>query len=162
MAWERVDLGQELKAVCEYYEAAAAEAGIQMSLCSAPNLKLEVDRTLFQRAIGNLLANSMAHTSSGGRISLVASRKDGTVRVEVEDTGSGIAAEHLPRVFDRFYRVDQVRSGASGHVGLGLAIVQRIAKLHHGSACIDSEMGKGTRVCLSFPIVDRPRDEESV
>jgi two-component system heavy metal sensor histidine kinase CusS len=155
LARERVNLGQELRTVCEYYEAAAAEAGIQLSVSSSPNLIAEVDRTLFQRAISNLMANSLAHTTSGGRITLTASGNNGQVSVEVADSGSGIAAEHLPRVFDRFYRVDKVRSGTTGHVGLGLAIVKSITTLHRGSVSIVSEVGIGTRVNLLFPMTVR-------
>jgi two-component system heavy metal sensor histidine kinase CusS len=151
IAKEPVDLGQELVTVREYYEAAATEAGIQLTVSSPPGLQTDLDRTLFQRAVGNLLENSLAHTPAGGTISLTASRDNGQARVEVVDTGAGIAAEHLPRVLDRFYRADQARSGASGRVGLGLAIVKSIASLHHGSIRISSEVGKGTRVTLLFP-----------
>ncbi len=148
---EPVDVGQELQTVSDYYEAAAAEQGIQLNVSSSPNMVAEVDRTLFQRAIGNLLSNALAHTPLGGRIMLSASAENGQIRVMVADSGAGIAAEHLPRVFDRFYRVDQARSGASGRMGLGLAIVKSITTLHHGSISIASEVGKGTQVKLLFP-----------
>src|SRR5262249_35796547 len=70
---------------------------------------------------------------------------------EVADTGRGVAPEHLPRLFDRFYRVDPARSSASGSVGLGLAIVKGIAELHGGSVTLTSEIGRGTRVTLLLP-----------
>src|SRR5439155_17198272 len=113
------------------------------------------DRTLFQRALGNLVANALAHTDGGGTVTLAAGREDGALRVEVADTGCGISANHLPHVFERFYRVDDARSTASGRVGLGLAIVKTIAGLHRGSAAIQSELGKGTRVTLMFPLSGR-------
>jgi signal transduction histidine kinase len=72
--------------------------------------------------------------------------------VQVADTGRGIPEEHLPRLFDRFYRVDAARSSASGGIGLGLAIVKSIAELHGGSADITSKAGHGTCVTLSFPL----------
>jgi signal transduction histidine kinase len=69
----------------------------------------------------------------------------------VADTGCGIPPAHLPHVFDRFYRADQVRSSSAGNVGLGLAIVRSIVELHGGSVQIASEVGRGTRVTMSFP-----------
>jgi two-component system heavy metal sensor histidine kinase CusS len=151
IAREPVDLANELETVREYYEAAANETGIQLTVTSSPGLVTHLDRTLFQRAVGNLLANALAHTPRGGKISLTACKDNGQVRVEVVDDGAGIAAEHLPRVLDRFYRADQARSGASGRVGLGLAIVKSIAGLHRGSISISSQVGHGTRVTLLFP-----------
>ena len=71
----------------------------------------------------------------------------------VRDTGVGIATEHLPRVFDRFYRVDSARSQASGSNGLGLSICRSIAEAHHGSITIESQLGKGTQVTLTLPEV---------
>jgi len=79
-------------------------------------------------------------------------RRDNThVRVEVADTGSGIAPEHLPYVFDRFYRADPARSTTGGRVGLGLAIAKSIVALHGGTVSISSELGRGTRVSLILP-----------
>jgi two-component system heavy metal sensor histidine kinase CusS len=158
IAREPLDLANELETVREYYEAAANETGIQLSVSSSPGLVTHLDRTLFQRAVGNLLANALAHTPRGGKISLTAHRDNGQVRVEVVDDGAGIAAEHLPRVLDRFYRADQARSGASGRVGLGLAIVKSIASLHRGSVSISSGVGQGTRVTLLFPTEDSAAD----
>ena len=114
-------------------------------------LPADLDRPLLQRAVGNLVENSLAHTARGGKVTLAASRDNGKVRIDVSDTGCGIAAEHLPRVFDRLYRVDRSRTAATGGTGLGLAIVKSIAELHGGSAEIASEIGKGTRVRLTLP-----------
>jgi two-component system heavy metal sensor histidine kinase CusS len=133
------------------YEAAAAEAGVTLRLICSDGMVANLDRTLFQRAVGNLVANALAHTPAGGIVTVAAGREDGAVTVNVTDTGCGIPEAHLPHVFDRFYRVDDARSTATGGVGLGLAIVKTIAGLHHGSAMIKSEVGKGTRVTLAFP-----------
>jgi two-component system heavy metal sensor histidine kinase CusS len=151
VARERLDVGQELQRVCEFYEAAAVEAGVALTVSADDGIEADLDRTLFQRALSNLLANALAHTPKGGKIVLSATREGSTVRVAVADNGSGIAAEHLPHVFDRFYRVDAARSTEAGRVGLGLSIVQRIAALHDGSAMIGSTVGKGTCVSLWFP-----------
>jgi two-component system heavy metal sensor histidine kinase CusS len=148
---EPVDVGRELAAVREFYEAAAGEAGVRIEVRAPEGVEGALDRTLFQRAAGNLVENALAHTTSGGTITLSAARENGSVRVDVADTGRGIAPEHLPRVFDRLYRVDRSRSAATGGAGLGLAIVKSIAELHGGTASIASEVGKGTRVTLLLP-----------
>jgi two-component system heavy metal sensor histidine kinase CusS len=148
---ERVDLGRELTAVCEFYEAAAAEAGVALRVRVPETLVAGLDRLLFQRAVGNLIANALAHTPRGGSVTVAAMREGNAVAIDVVDTGHGITPEHLPHVFDRFYRADNARSTASGRVGLGLAIVKSIATLHHGTVTLTSERGQGTQVRLLFP-----------
>lgn len=149
---ERVDVAELLDGVQEYYEASAADGGITLitRLGDKPVIA-ELDRTLMQRAVGNLLSNAVAHTPSGGSVVMAASSESSVVRIEITDTGIGIPPEALPRVFDRFFRVDPSRSQASGGAGLGLAIVQGIMLLHGGKVEIDSEPGRGTRVILSMP-----------
>src|SRR6201999_745845 len=101
--------------------------------------------------IENLISNAVKHTSAGGAVVLAAFAEGGTIRIEVSDTGAGIPPEALPRVFDRFYRVDTSRSQASGGTGLGLSIVQSIMVRHGGRAEITSQPGHGTRVTLHIP-----------
>ena len=151
IARQAVDIGHELAAMRDFYEAAAAEAGVALQVHSAEILHTNADRTLLQRAIANLIANAIAHTAPGGTITLGAGQDDPYIYIEVADSGSGIAAEHLPHVFDRFYRADPARTNASGRVGLGLAIVKSIAGLHGGSVSITSEVGKGTCVRIFLP-----------
>ena len=110
-----------------------------------------VDRTLLQRALSNLIENSLAHTSRGGHIRLEASSSDGFLVISVTDDGCGIPAEHVARVFDRFHRVDAARSQRSGGAGLGLSIVKSVASLHGGEAGIETNLGRGTRVTLRLP-----------
>lgn len=148
---ERLDVGKELESVREFYDAAASEAGITLSVLSDRSVYARVDRTLLQRAVGNLVSNAIAHTPSGGEIRLTAAAQNGKAQIEVRDTGPGIPSEHLPHIFDRFYRADAARSSTSGGVGLGLAIVRSIAAMHGGSAEIESTVGHGTRVILTFP-----------
>ncbi len=164
---ERVDVGELLSGVREYYEASAADGGVSLTTTVADQPVIaELDRTLLQRAVGNLVANALAHTPPGGAVVLGTntdvsntdlSNKDFsnkdlcTIRIEVSDTGVGIPAEALPRVFDRFFRVDSSRSQGSGGTGLGLAIVQSIAQLHGGNVSISSQLGLGTRVTLHVP-----------
>jgi two-component system heavy metal sensor histidine kinase CusS len=148
---ESVDVVSELSAVREFYEAPASDSGVGLDLAASPSFTATLDRTLFQRAVGNLIENSLAHTSAGGHIHLECGRDNGMLLVSVSDDGCGIPAEHLPRVFDRFHRVDAARSHNGGGTGLGLAIVKSVAALHGGDAQIESTIGQGTRITLRFP-----------
>src|SRR5208283_2206391 len=154
---ERVDVGELVGGVREYYEASAADSGVSLTTTVADEPVIaELDRTLLQRAVGNLVSNALAHTPPGGAVVLGTSADFSntdfsTIRIEVSDTGVGIPAEALPRVFDRFFRVDSSRSQGSGGTGLGLAIVQSIALLHGGNVEISSQPGQGTRVTLHVP-----------
>jgi two-component system heavy metal sensor histidine kinase CusS len=149
---EHVNIGDLLTTVRDYYEASATDAGISLVVNDGfEPLNTELDRSLMLRAVSNLVSNSIAHTPAGGRVTLAARNGDAAIRIEVSDTGVGIPAEALPRVFDRFFRVDPSRSKASGGTGLGLAIVQSILALHGGSAEITSQLGRGTRVTLRIP-----------
>src|ERR1700677_4385053 len=104
---ERINVAELLDGVQEYYEASAADRGISLrTRFSDTPVIAELDRMLMQRAVGNLVSNAVAHTRSGGSVVLSASSESAVVRIEVSDTGIGIPAEALPRVFDRFYRVD--------------------------------------------------------
>lgn len=151
---QRVDIGELLTTVRDYYEASATDAGISLVLeCKAKAPSAELDRSLMLRAVSNLLSNAIAHTPPGGTVTLASVDKGDSLRIEVSDTGVGIPGEALPRVFDRFFRVDQSRSKtSSGGTGLGLAIVQSILTLHGGSAEITSQFGHGTRVSLQLPV----------
>jgi two-component system heavy metal sensor histidine kinase CusS len=147
---ETVDMASELAAVREFYVPAAEEAGIELAVSAPPRLACRLDRTLFQRALGNLLTNALTHTPAGGRVIVTASSGPEGLEVSVSDTGLGIAPEHLPRLFDRFYRPDPARSSGQG-VGLGLAIVKSIAELHGGRVSVASQPEAGCVVTLKFP-----------
>src|SRR5262249_4938413 len=148
---EMFDVGEEIGNIREFFEPVAHESGVQIvSDVSAP-IAANLNRPLFQRAIGNLVSNALAHTPAGGAVTLRARSEDGTIALEVADTGQGLPPDDLPHVFDRFYRADRSRTPTSGGIGLGLAIVKSIAELHRGAVEMESEPGKGTRVRLLFP-----------
>ena len=150
---ENVNVGELLSGIREYYEAPAADRGVSLSTV-VPNEPViaHLDRTLLQRAVGNLVSNALAHTPPGKSVVLGTSLEPAAVRIEVSDAGVGIPAEALSRVFDRFFRVDESRSQASGGTGLGLAIVQSIMLLHGGNVEIASKVGRGTQVTLRVPV----------
>ena len=154
---EPVNIAELLDGVRQYYEASAEDGGISLTTAAAAEpVVADLDRTLVQRAVGNLVSNALAHTPSGGTITLGTTLGTGveaaTVRIEISDTGEGIPPEALPKVFDRFYRVDTSRSQKSGGTGLGLSIVQSIVLLHGGNVEIASQPGQGTRVTLRIPM----------
>jgi two-component system phosphate regulon sensor histidine kinase PhoR len=101
--------------------------------------------------ITNLLSNAVRHTPKDGNIRLRWSTDPGGAELSVEDTGEGIDAEHLPRLTERFFRVDRGRSRDDGGVGLGLAIVKHVLGRHDGSLAIESERGRGSRFICRFP-----------
>lgn len=151
IAAEPMDVADHLEKIHSFFEATAAEAGVRLSMDCKPPLRIDADPTLFQRAVGNVVANALAHTPRGGVVSLEASPLYGGVSIDVTDTGEGIAPEDQPRVFDRFYRADKARATDRDRVGLGLAITRAIVDLHRGRITLQSSPGLGTRFSLFFP-----------
>jgi two-component system, OmpR family, phosphate regulon sensor histidine kinase PhoR len=118
---------------------------------AADSASVNSDPEALRQIFTNLFDNALRHTPSGGRIRLATERAGGVTIVRVTDTGSGIPAEHLPRIFERFYRVDPGRSRQEGGTGLGLAIVKHLVEAHGGRVEADSELGRGTTIRLYFP-----------
>jgi two-component system heavy metal sensor histidine kinase CusS len=133
--------------IASFYETIAEEQ--QITIACGGEGSVYADPMLFGRAISNLVENALRFTAAGGRIQISIVVRVTASEISVRDTGCGIAAEHVPRVFDRFYRVDSSRS--SQGAGLGLALVKSITDLHGGSAKIESAVNHGTVVTLSFP-----------
>jgi two-component system, OmpR family, heavy metal sensor histidine kinase CusS len=150
LARDEVDVIDELEAVCAFCEPLAVEAGVKLVVEAPGPIRFDLERALFRRAVGNLITNALAHTPVNGRVTVSAREESGRLAVSVADTGLGIAAEHLPHLFDRFYRVDAARTAGDG-VGLGLAIVRSIAEMHGGHATAESRPSEGTVVTLSLP-----------
>lgn len=135
--------------VCDYFSALTEERGIALELSAGGTL--HADESLFRMALTNLISNAIRHTPRGGRVKVTLQPGDSGSELVVSDTGCGIAGEHLPHLFDRFYRADSARSGAHGGTGLGLAIVRTIAQLHGGKAEVESAPGEGTVFRVRFP-----------
>jgi len=140
---------KEIKTVKEFYDALAEEKGIEISY--EGNRQILGDPLLFKRALTNLVSNSIKYTKDGKVNIQVRKKSDQTIAVTVRDTGYGIDAEDIPRIFDRFFRADQSRSHDPGGTGLGLSIVNSIMALHSGSIEVQSQPGLGTSVTLNFP-----------
>lgn len=142
------DARTELQRIADYFEGIAEDAGVDIAVDAGH--VVSADATLFRRAVNNLVANAIRHTPAGGIIRLETSLRDGAVAVTVTNPGPVIDPSHIPRIFDRFFRADQARSGSAASAGLGLAIVQSIMALHGGRAEVDSSPN-GTVFRLLFP-----------
>ncbi|MEP7078181.1 MAG: heavy metal sensor histidine kinase [Chthoniobacterales bacterium] len=141
------DGGAAMAKIASFYETVAEEQ--QVTIDCTGHGDVYADEELFARAVSNLVENAFRFTTAGGKISLSLTSGTSGAEIAVSDTGSGIPAEHIARVFDRFYRVEASRS--SRGTGLGLALVKSIVDLHGGSAVVQSELNRGTTVTLTFP-----------
>ena len=110
------------------------------------------DRTKLQQVVYNLMENAFKYTQDGGKVTVTLQKSGRDAVLKVKDNGPGIAAEHLPHIFDRFYRVDKARSREAGGTGLGLAIVHQLVMLHGGEIHVESEVGKGTTFTVELPL----------
>ena len=154
-SWFRV--ADELAQPLSYHELQATESEVTLSFSG--DAPLFADSTLFRRAISNVVSNALKHTPPGGNVTVEVAAVHDAVKISIKDDGVGISPEHLPRLFDRFYRVDASRAAATAGTGLGLAIVKSIVDLHGGSVTIESELGNGTLVTLVFPVPPGVKEE---
>ena len=128
-------------------------AGIALTAQSEPSLTLAADRGRMLQILGNLLGNACKFTPHGGKISLSARKSEGGVLFHVADTGPGIAGEHLPRIFERFYQVETSLSKTSKGLGLGLRIAKDLVELHGGKIWVESKVGEGSSFFVEVPLV---------
>jgi signal transduction histidine kinase len=116
---------------------------------------VETDRDRLRGVLENLVENALKYTPEGGRVTVSARPEGDTAVFSVEDDGPGIAAEHLPRIFERFYRVDKARSRELGGTGLGLSIVKHLVESLGGAVSVSSEPGRGSRFVVRLPVSRR-------
>lgn len=150
MDW--IDLNDLLESILHRFEG---RAGNEIRLEFEANTDLSPvygDVDLIQRAVSNLVTNAIRYTPENGVITLKTRQHGTMVEVLVQDTGVGIAPEHLPHVFERFYRVDDSRNRESGGRGLGLSIVKQIMEQHQGDVLVESQAGKGSKFILKWPV----------
>ncbi|AKT28321.1 heavy metal sensor histidine kinase [Pseudomonas syringae pv. actinidiae] len=146
---EIIDLGEEAEKVAELFSSSAEDRDITLQVQGAA--KVSGDKLMIQRAISNLLSNAIRHGLAGSVITITLDTHEDEVWLAVRNTGDGIDADHLPRLFDRFYRVHVSRARQQGGTGLGLAIVRSIMSLHEGQVTVQSEPGQFTTFKLIFP-----------
>ena len=149
-------VGPVLERVVRDLASRRPEAAARVRLDCDPDCRARLNAPLLEQAVTNLLENALKYSPAGTPITVGAAAAEGTVRVSVADAGPGIAAEHLPRLFERFYRVDKARSRQLGGTGLGLAIVKHIAQAHGGRAGVASEVGRGSTFTIVLPGAGKP------
>jgi two-component system, OmpR family, phosphate regulon sensor histidine kinase PhoR len=130
------------------------QKNIKLLIECPENIKVKLNAPLMEQAIFNLLDNAVKYSEAGQSVTISGFEKNGTIIISVRDYGIGIGAEHLPRLFERFYRVDKARDRSQGGTGLGLAIVKHIVGLHQGKVLVESEQEKGS--CFSIVLPKNP------
>ena len=145
---EALELAQEAQRVADYLSLIAEERGVSVEV--AGSAVVRADRLLLERAITNLMSNAIRHARANSKVHIAIATEDGKVTLAVANQGEGIAAAHLERIFDRFYRIDSARARLNGGTGLGLAIVRSIMSAHGGQVTAQSRLGKETVFTLIF------------
>ncbi len=154
--FEPLDLAELLRRVVEAHTPAAKERDVTLSYGDDAGTPVVTgDRELLTQCVSNLVSNALRFTPAGGAVSVSLAVDDGEVRVDVSDTGVGIPPEHLPRIFERFYRADPARAREVGGTGLGLAIAKHAAAAHGGRIEVTSAVAKGSRFRVVLPEAPR-------
>ena len=134
------------------FESVAFEAGVSLESAIAPGVSVLGDEGQLRRLVMILLDNAVKYAGSGGRAALTLVRQQDKVRLTVHNTGAPIPAEHLPHLFERFYRVDAARDRAQGGYGLGLPIAQAVVQAHRGTIAVRSDAAHGTVFSVTLPL----------
>ena len=138
--------------MAKVYERMAQAKGIRLeAVPGVRGLRALADRRALEQVLGNLLDNAIKYCPSGATIRLSAEPQGDHVRLSVSDSGPGIPAQHLPRIFERFYRVDAGRSRELGGTGLGLAIVKHLVEAMGGTVSVESQPGRGSTFSFTLP-----------
>ena len=148
---ERSDINHVARRAIQDSTHAAKEKGISIDFRPSDPLLAPINSNLLEQAILNLIDNAIKHSEERSRIVVSVSATEREIVIAVKDTGTGIAPEHLPRIFERFYRVDKARSRKGGGKGLGLSIVKHIAQVHKGQARVKSVVGEGSTFTIQIP-----------
>jgi heavy metal sensor kinase len=150
--WVKFDLAQLATSTADQISLLAEDKNIQVTCSTDKEVWVEGDRARMKQVVVNLLDNAIKYTPPGGAVGLSVTPTDKRAVLEVADNGIGIAPEALPRVFERFFRVDDARSRDLGGAGLGLSIVKSICVAHHGKVEAASTLGKGSRFRVELPL----------
>jgi len=148
---ERADVAAIAAEAWSAFADRARDGRVEFTVAATAGGGVTADPDALRQIFTNLFDNALRHTPAGGRIKVSVDRAPGGVNVAVADTGSGIGPEHLPRIFERFYRADPGRSREEGGTGLGLAIVKHLVEAHGGRVEARSILAKGTTVSIFFP-----------
>ncbi len=149
---ERTPIKQLLQDAAHLCQSKADEKSMSIEIICDENLSIPVDVDLMVQAAVNLLDNAIKYSSPDSQITVTAENSDQEIQIHFQDQGMGIAEKHLPRLFERFYRVDKARSRREGGTGLGLAIVKHIVQAHRGYVTVESTQGQGSKFTLHLPM----------
>jgi signal transduction histidine kinase len=149
---ERIDVVPLLRSAVELYGDLAEAKQIELHIDAPPRLAATADPARLRQAVANLIDNAVKYTPSGGRVIVAVSREAASVTISVSDTGIGIVAAELPRIWERLYRSDTSRSERG--LGLGLSLVKAIVEAHHGTVDVESRPGEGSRFTIRLPDTD--------
>jgi two-component system phosphate regulon sensor histidine kinase PhoR len=148
-----LDVASVTKRAVTVIENQAKVKSISFKLNLAPELpKIRADETRFSQVMINLLDNAIKYTPENGSVTVTAKVVNNSLQVDIKDTGIGISEKDLPRIFERFYRVDKARSRELGGTGLGLSIVKHIVQAHSGQVWVKSELGLGSTFSFTIPL----------
>jgi heavy metal sensor kinase len=147
-----LDLSALIADIVDQFQIPAEGAKVELTSQLPHQCLIEADRVQIERLVSNLLSNAIKYTQEGGRVSVTLQRQGDMVAFVVEDTGLGIPADHLPHIFDRFYRVPTQDRNPEKGLGLGLSFVAWIVKAHHGKIDVQSELGRGTKFTVLLPV----------
>jgi two-component system, OmpR family, phosphate regulon sensor histidine kinase PhoR len=170
LAFSPVEMQSFAAKTVQLLEAEAARKSIRLELIAESDIYVEADEDRLRQIMMNLLSNGINYTPEGGKVTVMVEpvwpasvspsslsdeiRDDyERIRIVIKDTGIGIPKKDLPRIFERFYRVDKARSRSSGGTGLGLSIVKHLVELHNGTITVDSEVGVGTKFMIEIPVI---------
>ena len=155
-----IDLPALIRDVIDLYQILAEDKKIALTAKLPDRLQIRVDRNRIQQALANLLDNAIKYTGPGGNVEVAAYQKDQEAILTVKDSGMGISAEDLPRIWDRLYRGDKSRNEKG--LGLGLSLVKAVVRAHHGSVEVASEVGKGSVFTVSLPMAPAAKPAEKI
>lgn len=160
-----IDMAHFIRTSIHMMKVEAAKKDIEIEMMIKEEIYIEADEDRLRQIFINLISNGINYTPEGGRVKIKVEpllERNGDeydrIRITIADTGMGIPKKDLPRIFERFYRVDKARSRSSGGTGLGLSIVKHLVELHRGSISVQSELGIGTRFYIDLPVIQKLYD----
>src|SRR5699024_3783279 len=153
VAWAIEPVKPIINHAVETCQVAAAAKNITVGICVNEHLRAKINESLLEQALINLVDNAIKYSPPDTKFLIEAKQRDRQIIICVKDQGRGIESEHLPRVFERFYRTDKARSRSLGGTGLGLAIVKHVAEIHGGRVSLDSAIGQGSSFCIDLPAI---------
>lgn len=151
LSLNRIEIGPLFDELQPVFNQQAEQASIRLEMQIEEHIVIEADEDKVRQIILNLFTNAINYTPAGGKVTIIVKEVASDLLFQIRDTGIGIKKENLPRIFERFYRIDKDRSRKTGGTGLGLAIVKHIVEAHRGKINVESEIGKGTEFSIFLP-----------